>query len=185
VPAGGSTPALPPGPAKPAPARLTATESYAVSLAVTNDAGGFDTTNPLERLSLLPSDQQPLLVELGVLEGGRRVLFAVQPGAVLSGPGTCIPGPINCQILSLGRGQIEKLSRQTADGVVPVDLFAVTAIAAVRHSSRAAADQARSAASAAGRRVLATDGLSALSLFQYRHDLGVLVDLRNLKVGGS
>jgi hypothetical protein len=39
--------------------------------------------------------------------------------------------------------------------------------------------------SAAGRRLLSTSTLSALSLFQYEPSLGAVVDLRNLTVGGS
>jgi hypothetical protein len=105
---------------KPAPTGLTATQSYHVKLAITNSAGGLDTIDPLERLSVLPSEQQPLLVELGVLKGGRRVLFAVEPGTVLSGPGICTPGPIDCEILSLAQDQTEGLSRQSPTGVVSV-----------------------------------------------------------------
>jgi hypothetical protein len=170
---------------KPAPTGLTATQSYHVKLAITNSAGGLDTIDPLERLSVLPSEQQPLLVELGVLKGGRRVLFAVEPGTVLNGPGTCTPGPIDCEILSLAQDQTEGLSRQSPTGVVAVALFAVTAIIADQHSSAAAAARARRMVSAAGRDLLSTSTLSALSLFPYEPSLGAVVDLRNLTVGGG
>src|SRR6185312_3598330 len=102
-----TTPATPAKPAPPAPSGLTAKQSYQVSLAITTKDGGLKTVDPLERLSVLPSVQQPLLVELGVLQGGKQVLFAVQPGAVVSGHGTCTPGPIDCEILSLSPGQTE------------------------------------------------------------------------------
>ncbi|HEY8765096.1 MAG TPA: hypothetical protein VIM18_12955, partial [Solirubrobacteraceae bacterium] len=46
---------------------LSATQSYHVTLAITNSAGGLDTSDPLERLSIIPNAQEPLLVELGVL----------------------------------------------------------------------------------------------------------------------
>jgi hypothetical protein len=167
------------------PTGLTVTQSYHVIVSITNPAGGVDTIDPLERLSPLPSKQEPLLVELGVLKGGHRVLFVVQPGTVVSGPGTCTPGPIDCEILSLGSDQIESLSTQSATGVVAVAQFAVTAITADGHPSAAAADKARRMESAAGRRLLSTSTLSALSLFQYEPSLGAVVDLRNLTVGGS
>ncbi len=170
---------------KPAPTGLTATQSYHVTLAITNSAGGLDTIDPLERLSVLPNYQQPLLVELGVLKGGRRVLFAVQPGTVISGPGTCTPGPIDCEILSLAPDQTEALSSQSPTGVVSVALFAVAAITADEHSSVAAADRARRMVSAEGRDLLSSSTLSALSLFRYEPNLGALVDLRNLTVGGN
>jgi hypothetical protein len=182
-----STPAPPapkPSP-KPGPSTLTPTQSYQVSLAVTNSGGGLNTIDPLERLSLLPSEQQPLVVELGVLKGGNRVLFAVEPGAVVSGPGTCTPGPIDCEILSLAPGQTEGLSKQTPTGSTPVALFAVNAIKAADHPSVAAADKARRTASEVGRKLVSESPLSALSLFQYDPSVGAVVDLRNLRVGGN
>jgi hypothetical protein len=181
---GGQSPSLPPAIPVPKPKHTTPSlgseESYSVALAITNPAGGLDTINPLQRLSLLPSASQPLVVELGVLRGGSRVLFAVQPGTVVSGRGICIPGPIDCEILSLAQAQTEKLSIRSAHGVVPVAMFAVTGITAVRHSSKAATQKARRAESAAGRRVLARSDLNALSLFRYEPSVGAVVDLRNL-----
>jgi hypothetical protein len=177
---------IPKGNTKPAPPGLAANQAYDVAFAITNDSGGFDTTDPLVRLSVIPSQQQALLVELGVLKGGRRVLFAVQPGTIVNGPGTCTPGPIDCQILSLGANQTEVLSAQTPAGnTVQVADFAVTGISAKGYSSAAAAAQARSAASAAGRKLVNSSTLSALSLFQYEPSLGAVVDLRNLTVGGG
>jgi hypothetical protein len=167
-----------------APAGLTATESYDVSLAITNSSGGVDTFAPLERLSVLPSTRSPLLVELGVLKGGNRVLFAVQPGAVVSGPGSCIPGPVDCELLSLAPGQTEALGAQSSSGTSQVALFAVNEIAAAKHASSAEADKARRATSAAGRSVLANSTSSVLSLFPYEPSIGALVDDRNLTVGG-
>ena len=178
IPAGTPTP-------KPAPGTLTSTQSYDVALAETNASGGLNTLDPLQRLSVLPNDGQPLLVELGVLQGGHRVLFAVQPGTVVGGPGTCTPGPIDCEILSLGVDQTESLSVQTASGVNQAALFAVTGIGAVDHGSDAAADKARRQESANGRAVLNNSQLSALSLFRYDPSQGVMLDLRNLQVGGS
>jgi hypothetical protein len=178
-------PSTPTTTSKPAPTGLTSFQAYHVTVSITNAKGGLDTLDPLERLSFLPSGRQPLLVQLGVLKGGRRVLFVVLPGTVVTGPGTCTPGPIDCEILSLAPGQTEGLSMQSPTGVVSVAQFAVTAITADQHSSTAAADKARRMASAAGRRLLSKATLGALSLFQYRPSVGAVVDLRNLTVGGS
>jgi hypothetical protein len=167
----------------PAPSGLTANQSYRVVLAITNSAGGLDTIDPLERLTVLPSARQPLLVELGVLKGGSRVLFAVQPGTVVGGPGTCTPGPIDCEILSLGQDQTEALGVQSPTGPVGVALFAVTAVTAQAYSSAAAADKARRTESPAGRRLLDASTLNALSLFQYEPSVGAVVDRRNLTAG--
>lgn len=155
-----------------------------MSLAITNSSGGLDTLDPLERLTVLPNDQRPLLVELGVLKGGHRIMFAVQPGAVVNGPGVCTPGPIDCEILSVGVDQTEGLSQQRPSGPSAVALFAVTSVTAVDHGSDSAADKVRRQESAAGRAVLNGSPLTALSLFHYDPTQGVVLDLRNLSVGG-
>jgi hypothetical protein len=164
----------------PAPAGLAATQSYGVTLALTDPSGGLNTIDSLERLSVLPNASQPLLVELGVMKGGHRVLFLVQPGAVLNGPGTCTPGPVDCEILSLGQDQTEGLATQSSNGPTQVALFAVTGITAVNHPSEAAANAARRQESAAGRNLLNASTSQALSLFQYEPSLGVVVDESNL-----
>jgi len=180
------TPPAPPLPKpKPIHAGLAATQSYGVALALTRADGGLNTIDPLERLSVLPSEQQPLLVYLGVLQGGRDALFVVQPGTVVSGPGTCIPGPTDCEILSLAQEQIESLSVSTGTGASNVALFAVTAINLEEHASVAAANRARREASAAGRALLDASTLPALPLFKYQPDVGAVVDLRNLAAGGK
>ena len=174
----------PPKPAPRAPAVLTSDEAYRVSLAISYPTGQLDTIDPLSRLALLPNDHQPLLVELGVLQGAKRVLFAVEPRAVPNGPGRCTPGPIDCQVLSLGVGQQETLSSQSSSGIVEEALFAITSITTHDLGSASAAFRARRHAAPAGRQVLANSHLSALSLFRYEPNLGVVVDLRNLSIGG-
>jgi hypothetical protein len=164
---------------------LTATQAYRVALSITNSAGGAFAVDPVERLSLVPSAHLPLLIELGVLKGGHRVLFALAQGTVVQGPGKCTPGPIDCEILSLAPNQIEGVATREANGAVTGALMAVTAIKADDYPSAGAADRARQAESAAGRRLLSLSNLSALSLFPYRLSLGAVVDLSNVTVGGS
>jgi hypothetical protein len=170
---------------KPIHAGLTSTQSYSVALSLTTAAGGLDTVDSLERLSVLPNEQQPLLVYLGVLKGGRDALFVVQPGTVVSGPGVCLPGPTDCEILSLAQEQIESLAQSTGSGTSNVALFAVNAITVEGHSSVAGANRARREASAAGRALLARSTLPALPLFEYQPHVGAVVDLRSLTVGGK
>ena len=126
-----------------------------------------------------------MLVELGVLQGGHSVLFAVEPGTVVSGAGTCTPGPIDCEVLHAqprpDRGHLQA-GRLRLD---PVALFSVNSITADQHPSVAAANKARQTASDVGRELLNHSPLSALSLFQYDPSVGAVVDLRNLTVGGS
>jgi hypothetical protein len=193
------TPTIPTSTAPPAPAGLSDSQSYSVGISITTNGGGVDAIDPAERLTVLPSERNPWLIELGVLKGGRRVLFAVQPGTTVKGPGTCTPGPIDCQVLALapneietfsgdaGSGQIVSLSAHTAQAsVAPATTqFAVTAIRADDHPSVAAANQARQSESAAGRALLDKSSVSALSLFRYDPSIGAVVDLRNITVGGS
>jgi hypothetical protein len=184
APAGGApAPPLPAKPPAPAPTGLSGTQSYQLQISMTNASGGLDRLDPVQRLTLLPSAQQPLLVELGVLQGGRRVLFAVAPGTVLRGPGSCVPGPIDCEILSLGQNQIESLADSASSS--PAAMFAITDIRVADHPSAAAAQRARRSESARGRQFLGKLSLPALSLFRYDGGVGAVVDLRNLFNGAS
>ena len=166
----------------PPPAGLDATQSYGVRLAITLASGGLRTIDSLERLSAVPSRRLPLLVELGVLAGAHRVLFAVEPGAAVSGPGRCLPGPIDCELLSLAENQIETLSTARIPGAAQ---FAVTGIHAASHHSRRAAQRARAGRSAFGAQLLRQARLSILSLFPYDVRTGTIHDRRSLTVGGK
>ena len=156
-----------------------------MTLAITTAKGGFNTIDPLQRLSVLPSAHQSLLIMLGVLQGRGRVLFAVQPGAVVSGPGTCTPGPLDCEILSVAPGQTEALYQRVATGDLSAGMFSVTAVSADDYGSAAAATKARGTVSPTGRALLAASPLTAPSLFVYDPTLGAVVDERNLTVGGN
>ena len=176
-----TTTLAPPSP----PSGLSSTETYEVSVSVTGNSGNENTINSLERLSALPSRLNPLLVELGVLKGGKDVLFALQPGTVVRGGGTCIPGPTDCELLSLRKSQVERVEATTQDGVMPQAMFAVTAITMQKHANAAAARAARRVQNAYGHRLLKASTAAALSLFQYDPSIGALVDKRNLSVGGG
>jgi hypothetical protein len=183
---GGTTsPTIPLSPAKPAPTGLTATEAYGVTIAITQPGGDLTTIDPVERLSQLPSRSVPALLELGVLQGGSRVLFAVRPGTILGGPGRCIPGRIDCQILVLSQNQIETVSLTSATGPVQLAQFAVTAIYARHYPNPNAGATARLQTAPLGERFLRGDHLSALEMFPYDPKAGVILDRRNLSAGGN
>jgi len=185
----GSAPSRPapvaPSSVKQAPAHsgLTSTEAYHVALSTTNPAGGVEPIDPLVRLTPVPSEQQPLLVELGVLKGTNHVLFAVQPGAALHGPGSCIPGPVDCEIVSLAPGQTESVA-PSGSGQAGT-LFQITGVSVDRYATAADASKARADVSRAGAQLLASSSSSTLALFQYDPAVGAVVDLRNLTVGGN
>jgi hypothetical protein len=167
---------------KPTHTGLTSTQSYEIALSLTSQGGNLDAIESLERLSVLPSEQQPLLVYLGVLQGGHDALFAVPHGTVVSGPGGCTPGPTDCEVLSLASNQIESLATSTG---VNVALFTITAIRIQGHPTVAAANHARTEVSTFGDTLLKSVTLPALALFEYEPAQGAVVDLRNLAVGGE
>jgi hypothetical protein len=169
----------------PTPTGLTATQAYRVTISTTSASGGVNAIDPVERLSVLPSQQLPLLVELGVLDGGHRVAFLVQPGTVVNGLGKCTPGPIDCEILSLATNETEGVATTSSSGAVTGTVLAVTGISAEDYSSAGAADRARLDESAAGRRLFNASTAKALGLFLYKPSLGAVVDLSNVTVGGS
>ena len=104
---------------------------------------------------------------------------------MVSGPGRCTPGPLDCEILALAPGQTEGVATQSTHGPVSVALFQITGISVDRYGSKAAAGKARAATDAVGRSLLANSTSNALSLFQYDPSLDAVVDERNLTVGGN
>jgi hypothetical protein len=170
---------------KSAPAGFGPTDAYNVAISITNKSSGVTPLDPFQRDGTLPNDQQPLLVELGVAKGAHQVLFAVQSGAVVSGPGRCTPGPLDCEILTLAPGETEGIATQSTNGPVSVALFQITGISVDRFGSKAAAAKARATTDAVGRTLLANSTSSTLSLFQYDPSLDAVVDERNLTVGGN
>ena len=61
---------------------------------------------------------------------GLQEAVIVQPGTVVHGAGTCTPGPIDCEILSLGQDQVETISSGSTSSS-----FAVTAITVEKGSA--------------------------------------------------
>jgi hypothetical protein len=163
---------------------LADNQAYSLTLGITRGSG-LDTVDGVERLSGVPSNHQPLLLSLGVLKGGNRFLFAVLPGSVVSGPGQCLPGGVDCEIIVLKPGQIESVAETTGLGPVNVAQFAVTGVHIVNYSSIAGAQLARRRASGLGERLLHQADLPAIGFFPFNPGLGALVDLRNLNHGGN
>jgi hypothetical protein len=58
----------------------------------------------LERLDMLPSQAQPLLLFLGVTESGNNAVFLVDSTLTAAGEGSCQPSPSECAFVYLGAG---------------------------------------------------------------------------------
>jgi hypothetical protein len=177
-------------PSHSAPGGLTKNQVYALGLSVTNPGNSSLSLNSQElqlRDSGFPdvggNGTSPMLVYLGVLQGGHRALFAVMPGTALSDSGSCIPGPAFCQVISLAPGQRETVSRAGSSSA-PYE-FSIVKIYGVTQSSAAAAMRARNAVSTSGQRFLDNAALAAVQFFLFDSSTGTLVDQRNLTVGGN
>jgi hypothetical protein len=176
----GATNTTPPPAPKPHPAGLTSKQVYDVALSIGDASGGFYPFDSATRLFVVPNSGMPLAVEYGVLQGGNQVLFALLPGTSASGPATCTPGPLYCQVISLAPGQTETLSSGTRSV-----RFQVTAISVVQFPSVALANKARAAVSATGKALLSSSIWTLSQLFDYEPAVGAVVDQLNLTVGGS
>ena len=146
----------------------------------------MNTIDPLERLSILPSAQQPLLVELGVLQGGHQRAVRGRAGNRGQRRRHMHPGSDRLRDPdALRRARPEAISKQTRDrhdpgGPVRGELDHRRPAPVGRRAEQGAPN-----ASDVGRQLLNQSSLTALSLFQYDPSVGAIVDLRNLTVGGN
>ena len=85
--------------------------SYDLNVAV-GPAGSLRTRRDVQQLTFLPSESNPVLVFLGIAEGGGKAMFLVSSDvSAVSGDGACMPSDSSpCEILVLRRGQVENLT---------------------------------------------------------------------------
>jgi hypothetical protein len=105
---GGDAPSSAPAPdvtPEPAPEPEQRSFSYALDLTFVGQKGERRYRN-LQRLRMLPSAASPLIVFLGIEDGGGRATFLVDATVkLLSGEGTCAPSRSACATLSLEPGE--------------------------------------------------------------------------------
>jgi hypothetical protein len=111
----GTTPTTPTEPAAPAPAP----KKYALH-ELTVRFGGDDGVKrqSVKRLQALPSEQEPLLIYMGVLKDGKTAVFLVDQGVAPVGDGDCKPSPDDCQEIRLREGETEFLDVKDDAGAV-------------------------------------------------------------------
>ena len=102
---------------------------------------------------------------------------------MVDGPGSCTPGPLDCEVLALSIDQVEAISVMVGSVKQGITYFSVTGIGVQDYATAAEADRARRAQSAVGAELIARDAEPALSLFPYDPARGVLIDQRNASVG--
>jgi hypothetical protein len=92
-------------PAEPAPKKKT----YPL-YTLTVRFGDSSTTPPrhkVTRLEALPDSDNPLLVYMGVKDGGKAAVFMLDSSVTPQGDGECEPSPADCETLVLRKGETE------------------------------------------------------------------------------
>jgi hypothetical protein len=87
--------------------------------------GASDANRPprkdVKRLQALPSNDEPVLIYLGVLEDEKTAVFLVDSGVVAQGDGTCRPSRTTCETIRIREGETEFFDVPGEDGVVSED----------------------------------------------------------------
>jgi hypothetical protein len=73
----------------------------------TTDATTDPEAKTVERLSVLPDEESPVLVYRGVEDGGKVAIFELTGVVEAQGDGECAPKPEDCQYLKLRAGETE------------------------------------------------------------------------------
>ena len=161
TPTGGSTP---PGTVTPTPAPTTPAEpapapkQYAPEEITVRFAAGDDKQREsVKRLQALPSEQEPVLIYMGVQKDGKTAVFLLGDGVEAVGDGECKPSPEQCEKIRLRAGETEFLDVKDESGVV-TDQYQLDLIKI--HRAGAASDEptrTRSALAAGTRQAAGTE----------------------------
>ena len=75
----------------------------------------------VKRLQALPSNDDPVLIYLGVLDDKKTAVFMLDSGVVAQGDGTCRPSRTTCETVQIREGETEFFDVPGEDGVVSED----------------------------------------------------------------
>ena len=110
---GGSTGAGPAPVAPLAPAPPARSRSYSFVADVHFGRSGHERRfNPLDKLGMLPNEDLPLLIFLGVDPSGDNAVFLVDSTLTTAGEGKCNPSPNECATLTIGAGSEHEFADQ-------------------------------------------------------------------------
>ncbi len=147
----GPTPTTPATPTPPRP-KADRLDSYVVTLRF-GRTGSDRSRRTVERLTPLPSAENPFFVYLGALSDRRTAVFLLSSDVKATGEGACKPRASSCEIVELRRGDTELLDVTGADGKVTQYQLDVLLVSREREAAARQAVAARHAAAA--RRVAA------------------------------
>ena len=171
---GTETPAATPTP-EPAPAPATPEPTWpANSLTVRFGDAAADSLekSTLERLSPLPSADEPVVIYLGLADEGTTAVFLLGDGVQPTGDGVCLPEPTSCETLALKAGETEFLDVMGEDGTTPgaqyeLDVVAIHPAKTATGATAAAAKVAKTAT--AGTRAIKAH-VAVLGPLPWRYD---------------
>jgi hypothetical protein len=156
---GTETPAATPTP-EPAPATPEPTWP-ANSLTVRFGDAAADSLekSTLERLSPLPSADEPVVIYLGLADEGTTAVFLLGDGVQPTGDGVCLPEPTSCETLALKAGETEFLDVMGEDGTTPGAQYELDVVAI--HPAKTATGATAAAAKAAKTATAGTRAIKA------------------------
>ena len=158
---GTGLPAATPTP-EPAPAPATPEPTWpANSLTVRFGDAAADSLekSTLERLSPLPSADEPVVIYLGLADEGTTAVFLLGDGVQPTGDGVCLPEPTSCETLALKAGETEFLDVMGEDGTTPGAQYELDVVAI--HPAKTATGATAAAAKAAKTATAGTRAIKA------------------------
>lgn len=158
---------LPPAPSPPSGPPVERAYVYVADVTFATN-GRARRYRSLDRVAMLPSPESPLLLFLGVADGGDNATFLVDSTLKASGEGNCSPSESECAVLSIGPGSIHRFT----DAQGNTYLLQVDEIRRVPLSRRARAAEARQERAAAARSERSgDDGADAASTRRFEFPL--------------
>lgn len=149
------TTSLPQAPAFTAPNIKTKTKTtrYTYVVDVTFGKNGqLRRYRGLRRLSMLPSEEAPLLISLGVDAKADDAVFIVDASVKSKGEGNCPPSGPTCALLYLGAGSEQYFTRTDGETyTLRIDAIRKVTLASAAKASRARARKAKRSARASAR----------------------------------
>ena len=132
-------PVVPPTPAKPK-------KRYELNELTVRFGPSGETRPPrkdVKRLQALPSNEEPVLIYLGVLDDKKTAVFLLDSGILAQGDGTCMPTRTTCETIHIREGETEFFDVASEDGGESGGAQYQLDVLAIRESSTTSAKKAK------------------------------------------
>jgi hypothetical protein len=146
---GGGTPAAPPVAPQPTATPIPTIPAFSIRVRFGSTEGGDDLPiKTVERLSVLPDEENPLVVYRGVEDGGKVAVFELTGGIDAQGDGACAPALEDCQYVRLHAGETEFFTVPATDGTATGLQFQLDLVKIYKKATKEKATAAQSLAKA-------------------------------------